>query len=368
MIGPGSARRARRRAGWLGVIVLLLMIGADASAQSAGDSKVAAQALFDEAIKLMKDGGFAQACPKLAESHKLDPAVGTLLYLAECYEHNGQFASAWATFLSAESAARKSGHAEREKTARERAAILEPRVSRVMVVVPEEATVAGLQVTRNGVALGSAAWGVGIPVDPGEYTIEATAPGKKTWRRPVIVAANGSTLKVVVPALDDDGSAIAPPVQSAAQPGAPPPVVEASRTESASGQRRVGSTEASERGGVQRTLGTVTGILGATGLAVGAVMGVRAQAKDDQAMRDYCTRGTPTECDQAGLDLKEEAKSSAKLANIGFFAGGGLLFVGILLHATAPSARPRRTAAPDSVAISPSWGPGTGMMTIRGAW
>ncbi|HQP39352.1 MAG TPA: hypothetical protein PLI95_29415, partial [Polyangiaceae bacterium] len=346
MIGPGSARGARRRAGWLGVIVLLLMIGADASAQSAGDSKVVAQALFDEALKLMKDGGFAQACPKLAESHKLDPPVGTLLYLGECYEHNGQFASAWATFLSAESAAQKSGHAEREKTARERAAILEPRVSRLMVVVPEEAAASGLQVTRNGVALGSAAWGVGIPVDPGEYTIEATAPGKKTWKRPVIVAANGSTLKVVVPALDGDGSAIAPQVPSAAQPDAPPRVVEASRTGSASGQRRVDSAEGSERGGVQRTLGTVTGILGATGLAVGAVMGVRAQAKDDQAMRDYCTRGTPTECDQAGLDLKEEAKNSAKLANIGFIAGGGLLFVGILLHATAPSARPRRTASP----------------------
>ena len=155
-----------RRAWWIAVFVAAAIESSTAHAQqSAPDNKVAAQALFDEGLKLMQAGSFSQACPKLAESHKLDPAVGTLLYMGECYEHNGQFASAWAAFNSAESAARNARQPEREKTARERAAMLEPRVSKLTVVVPEESSVPGMEVTRDGLSLGSAAWEVAIPVD-----------------------------------------------------------------------------------------------------------------------------------------------------------------------------------------------------------
>jgi tetratricopeptide (TPR) repeat protein len=66
--------------------------------------KAAAQTLFDEGRKLMAKGMFADACPKLAESQKLDPGVGTQFNLSDCYEKMGQTASAWAGFLEAASA------------------------------------------------------------------------------------------------------------------------------------------------------------------------------------------------------------------------------------------------------------------------
>ena len=84
--------------------------------------KAAAQSLFDEGRKLMSAGKYADACPKLAESQKLDPGVGTQFHLADCYEKLGQTASAWAGFLEAASAAKSMGQADREKVARERAA------------------------------------------------------------------------------------------------------------------------------------------------------------------------------------------------------------------------------------------------------
>ena len=85
---------------------------------------VAAQALFDQARALMTSGKASEACPKFAESQRLDPGVGTLLNLAACYEASGRPASAWSTFLEAESAARAASNVEGVRVSRERAAAL----------------------------------------------------------------------------------------------------------------------------------------------------------------------------------------------------------------------------------------------------
>ena len=139
--------------------------------------------LFDEGKKLMDAEEYAAACPKLAESQRLDPGNGTLARLATCHEKQGRTATAWSEFTELVTSAQRAGQADRERFARQRIAALEPHLSRLTIIVPADvATTPGLVVQRDAIAVGAAAWGIGIPVDPGDHLIEASAPGKQAGR------------------------------------------------------------------------------------------------------------------------------------------------------------------------------------------
>lgn len=89
--------------------------------------------LYDEANRLMEEGRFAAACPKYAESMRIDPQLGALLHLADCYAQSGQLASAWSSLRDAEEMAR-SRDDDRAAFAREQVALLEPRLNRITIV------------------------------------------------------------------------------------------------------------------------------------------------------------------------------------------------------------------------------------------
>ena len=82
-----------RRAG-LGLCAALISGALPAWAQPSAADKATAEALFDAALDLMRKGRNEEACPRLEQSHRIDPGIGTLLYLAECYEKTGRTASA----------------------------------------------------------------------------------------------------------------------------------------------------------------------------------------------------------------------------------------------------------------------------------
>src|SRR4051794_7984624 len=115
----------------------LALPGAAAAQTGPPDAAAAAQALFDSARERMERGLFDEACPRLEEAVRLAPtAVGAKLRLGECYEGQRRYASAWTMFLAAEAAAKAAGQTDREQKARDRASALEPRLSRLTVVVP----------------------------------------------------------------------------------------------------------------------------------------------------------------------------------------------------------------------------------------
>jgi len=171
---------SRRHVQILGALIVITGFFEIAHAQSA-DNKAAAETMFREGRRLMIAGEYAEACPKFLASQNLDPGVGTLLNLGDCYAKNGQTASAWAQFIEAASEAHRLGDTRRQEAAQARATELEVRLVRLTIVVPPAADVAGLEIKRDGTRVDRALWGAALPVDPGKLVIEATAPGKKKW-------------------------------------------------------------------------------------------------------------------------------------------------------------------------------------------
>src|SRR5580700_11407036 len=84
-----------------------------AQARSPEDVKHA-DTLFKRAQKLRDAGQVSQACADFAESQRLDPALGTLLNLADCHAAEGKTATASAEFEQAQLQAQTRKDRERE--------------------------------------------------------------------------------------------------------------------------------------------------------------------------------------------------------------------------------------------------------------
>lgn len=183
-------------------------------AQSQAKTAVA-EALYQQARELMAAGKLEQACPKFAESQRLDPATGTLLNLAACHERQGKLATAWLEFSDGLFSARRDGRQDRVDFAAQRIAGLEPRVSHLVLNLSAEAEALELTIELDGVSFGRAAVGAPTPVDPGRHFIRATAPGKKPWERLILIGAEADKQTLTIPRLED-----APPGQTATAPTA----------------------------------------------------------------------------------------------------------------------------------------------------
>ena len=181
-------------------LALALLLGtADAMAQNAA----LAEKLFQDGKALMDTKSYGEACPKLAESNRLDPGSGTALLLGACQEAAGNMASAWAAYTEAIALARRDGNAKREKAATARAKAIEPKIAHVTFVVDAAtASAAGLELRLDGAVIGSAGWSK-APIDPGKHAIDVTAPSKQKWSSTFTVDPSGAESSVTVPALVD---------------------------------------------------------------------------------------------------------------------------------------------------------------------
>lgn len=316
---------------------LLVCLGDARSAEPSQADKATARALFEDGRAHASKGHYDEALGKFQESQKLDPGVGTLFHMADCLEHLGKTASAWSIYLEVAGRMRTEGQKEREEAARERAAALEPVLSRLtLVLAPETAGLAGLIVKRDGVEMGKGTWGTAIPVDPGRYALVATAPGRKSWSQAVEVGAKSAAVSVTIPVLE--------PV---ATPAAPAPTP---------------TERDSSAGSTTRVIGLTAAGLGVVGVAAGAAIGWSAKSKFNDAS-PFCSGNV---CKQEGVDLQEQALSRATTATV--VTGIGLVAVigGAVVYFATPSVQTKSAGRPVSSQLA--WGIGPGSIVVTGSW
>jgi hypothetical protein len=312
--------RARSLAGrfWLfsrcGLAALLI---ASLAPAQAGSSE--AEKLFYDGRKLLESQEYDDACEKLEQSQKLDPGLGTLALLAYCHEMQGRTATAYAEYSEAVGWAEREGDAERQRAIEQQRDRLKARLSTLRVLVPQP--VEGLEVHRAGQKVPREQWGVPVPIDPGTVVVEASAPGYRSWTGNVSVGSEGERADVSVPELVPEEE-----TSEATKPGLKldPPVL-------------------------------IAFGVGAVGLGVGTFFGLRAKSLKDDSDDAGCDSSSV--CTQEGYDLRNDARSSARVANIAFGIGLAGAAAGVVLLLTRKDAEKPAPAAALRIVPSP-----------RGAW
>jgi hypothetical protein len=322
--------RSHRLAAQLGVALATAVVAHSppvaAQQPAPATDPAGAEVLFNDAKKAMASGDYESACPKLAESYRLDPGTGTLTALAVCHESQGKTATAWAEFIQVVSDATQAHRPDREKFARQHIAMLEPKLSKLTLTVdPAVQSLPGFEVRRDGVVVGRAAWGTAVPVDPADHTIEATADGKQRWSTTIKVRDGSDAQTVTVPPLED-----APATATGAPPASPSPSDE-DRNASAKPADEAGSPRPSAS--PQRTIGLVVGAVGVAAAGLGTYFGVEALSKSSQA-NGLCPQSTCS--NTKGVNDESSAKGSALGADIALGGAIVALAVGTVLFLTAP--------------------------------
>jgi len=281
------------------------------------ETRAAADALFREGRALVKQGQFAAGCSKLEASQNLDPAPGTLLALADCFEKDGRLASAWSTWNDAVVLSRQRNDKRRQETAEKRAKALENKLPKLQIDVPSNSAVEGLVIKRNDQVVESSIFGSAIPVDPGPQSIAATAPGREPWKTSVEIKPEPGVTTVSVPELAKipEPPKVEVPIEKP-KPPPPPPPPPPSQT--------------------QRNLGIALTTIGIVGIVGGGAAGGLTFLNVNKA-QGQCQATNPPKCSQEGLDAYRTADLTATIADISIGAGGAFLVTGIIVWATAPS-------------------------------
>jgi hypothetical protein len=163
------------------------------------------EALFKQGLELRTAGKLAEACDAFDASEKADPNLGTLMNLADCREMINQLATASGFFLEAEKRTRYATDDEGKlinQAAKDRAALLEPRLSRFKLVVPPASRIDGLEILVSKEPFPASSWNLEVPIDGKAHTIIVRAPGHIEWTTEIDVAVEQDRKSVEVPVLE----------------------------------------------------------------------------------------------------------------------------------------------------------------------
>ena len=304
--------------------------------------------LFDEGLKEMLAGRHATGCPRIAKSYDIEPLLGTLFTLAECYARAGKPASAIARYTEYLERyakllpAQKRAQRERAQVSlKERAALLGD-VPRLTLSLPASAP-PGTVVTKDSVVFDATSLDTPMLVDPGEYVFTTQAPGGPVnEERTTIRLGEQQKIELVV---------IAGPATTGASPGLGTSHIDAGpRPHGVSpvsepgeppfeDQGRPGSE--GERQGSQRIWAYALGGAGLVGITVGSVTGALALSERKVILKEC---NDDHRCSPDGLAAADRAQTLGLVSTIGFAVGATGLVAATILLLTERTADDKRLA------------------------
>ena len=305
----------------------LTLVAALCSAAVAGN-KDKADDLFKQGKKLMADKRYAEACPKLEESMKLDPGIGTSLNIGKCYEEWGRIGRALTAYQTALKMA-KEGKDKRVPDIQKLVDDLDSQVPRLTIKFPKDTSQEGVKVTLDGETVTT--FGTPLIIDPGPKTIEYTVDDGPKKTKVVPVERGG----------DSEVTLDIPKVRAAKKPDKKPDgkkpgdgkPVEVATPPAPGRNMRIG--------------GMVLGGAGVIAIGVSSIMTLSAKGQYDDALEMHCM-GMKNMCDPMGLELTHSARSTANTATIIFVGGLAMIGGGVALYLLAPKTAPAMESQDES--------------------
>lgn len=279
-----------------------------------------ADRLFAEGRALQSLGRYDEACVKFDASEALEPAVGTLLNLADCAERAGATATAWQRYRAAAVLAATHADAERESLAKRAAAALEQRLSMLVLRAPAGTLPPDAVVQRDGATVALGDLPIAAPVDPGVHRVHVAGPGYTPWGTEVTVGPGPVVVSVDLPPLEREP--VAPEI-------APPLVLLQPPQAALAASAPAATVTASPRGA---PWGWIVGGAGVAVLGAGTYLAFESRSVWSEVTSECPSGRCPDQKTANDLAPREEvAQRNATIATVGVVGGAAMAATGLVM-------------------------------------
>ena len=350
-------RLAFRGVPWLCAAICL----APAASLAEPNQKAEALRHYDLGLSHMRSKAYGEAIAELNQAYDLGHDFAVLYDVGLVYTAMDEPVHAIQTlkrYLS--EGGRRIASARRKDTEAE-IARLEGRIATVVI----HAKLDGIVIRVDGIEAGKTPLPDGLRINAGSHLLAASAAGHRAWEQRLALAG-GDRRNLDVDLEPGESPAVA------AAPAMPPPTVPASAGLAEPAQPSVAGTATTQAPApaptsfpTRKVAAYALGGLGVGALVIGGVYGVEAISKR-QDSDSHCPQN---QCSQAGVDLNNQAKSAAWVADIAI--GAGLVSVAVatylLLRAPKGETSPPATSAQGTRLLA-EVGPGKAGLALRGSW
>ena len=349
--------------GVLGVCVLLCL--APGSSLADPGTKAEARQHHNLGLVSMKHKAYGEAIAELNQAYDLGHDSAVLYDIGQAYVAIEQPVFAVKTLKKYLAEGGKQVPGARRKEVEAILATQQWRIASVTV----RAAVDGAVLRVDGLAVGKTPLPAPLELGAGPHFLSASAEGYLPWNQPLELAC-GEKRDLEI-RLEPSEAAPAAPVAAAPVPAAPtavtaPPLAPSPASSLLADATVAPPTEPAPAAvPTRKIVAYALGGVGIAALVVGGVYGVAA-ITDRHDSDAACPQN---QCSQSGVDLNNQAKTAARVADIGI--GVGLVSVAVATYLLFRAAQPEAAYATGSapgMRLAAGVGPHQAAVALRGTW